>query len=46
MRSESVRGYTVLNVELDGEVVQSVLGGDLICKYVIYLPDEIVKKYT
>lgn len=36
----------VLNVELDGEVVQSVLGGDLICKYVIYLPDEIVKKYT
>lgn len=36
----------VLNVELDGEVLQSVLGGDLMCKYVIYLPDEIVRKYT
>lgn len=36
----------ILSVELDGDVVQSVLGGDLMCKYVIYLPDEIVKKYT
>ena len=36
----------ILNMELDGEVLQSVLGGDLICKYVIYLPDEIVRKYT
>lgn len=36
----------MLNVELDGEVLQSALGGDLMCKYVIYLPDEIVRKYT
>ncbi|HEX2945187.1 MAG TPA: hypothetical protein VHT96_04455 [Clostridia bacterium] len=36
----------ILNIELDGEVLQSVLGGDLMCKYVIFLPDEIVRKYT
>ncbi|NLO39590.1 MAG: hypothetical protein GX115_08990 [Ruminiclostridium sp.] len=28
----------ILNMELDGEVLQSVLGGDLMCKYAIYLP--------
>ncbi|HEY3316572.1 MAG TPA: hypothetical protein VGL40_15015 [Bacillota bacterium] len=32
--------------ELDGEVTQSVLSGDMLCKYVIYLPDEVLKKYT
>lgn len=36
----------IFNRELDGEVIQSALGGDLMCKYVIYLPDEIVQKYT
>lgn len=36
----------VLDTELDGEVVQSVLGGDLMCKYVVHLPSEVVKKYT
>ena len=36
----------ILKMELDGEVLQSVLGGDLMCKYVIYLPEEIVKRYT
>jgi len=35
----------ILNVELDGEVVESVLGGDLMCKYVIHLPDEILKAH-
>jgi len=29
----------ILGVELDGEVVQSVLGGDLMCKYFICLLD-------
>ena len=33
-------------VELDGEVVQSIIGGDDICKYVIYLPDDVIEKYT
>ncbi|MCL2605042.1 MAG: DUF6144 family protein [Defluviitaleaceae bacterium] len=32
-------------VELDGEVVKSVLGGDGICSFIIYLPDEIIEKY-
>jgi hypothetical protein len=36
----------ILNVELDGEVLQSVLGGDLMCKYVIYLPEEVMRRYT
>jgi len=35
-----------LGVELDGEVVKSVLDGDDICSFVIYLPDEILEKYT
>ena len=36
----------VLHVELDGEVIQSALGGDVLCKYVIHLPDEIIRKHT
>jgi hypothetical protein len=35
-----------LGMELDGEIVQSVLGGDDICKFIIYLPDEILEKHT
>ncbi|MCL2498758.1 MAG: DUF6144 family protein [Defluviitaleaceae bacterium] len=34
------------DVELDGEVVKSVLGGDGICSFIIYLPDDIIEKYT
>ncbi|MDR2598831.1 MAG: DUF6144 family protein [Oscillospiraceae bacterium] len=34
------------DMELNGEVVKSVLGGDDICSFIIYLPDEIIKKYT
>ena len=34
-----------LGVRLDGEVVKSVLGGDDICKFIIYLPDEVMEKY-
>ena len=37
--------YT-LGMELDGEVVKSVLAGDDICSFIIYLPDEIIEKYT
>jgi hypothetical protein len=32
-----------LGVELDGEVVKSVLGGDDICEFIIHLPDSIIK---
>ena len=32
--------------DLDGDVLSSVLGGDLMCKYVIYLPDDIAAQYT
>ena len=35
-----------LGVELDGEVVKSVLDGDDICSFIIYLPEEIIEKYT
>ena len=35
-----------LGVRLNGEVVQSVLDGDNICKFIIYLPDEVIEKYT
>lgn len=35
-----------LDAQLDGEVVSSVLGDGLLCRFVIYLPDEIMKKYV
>ena len=35
-----------LGVKLDGEVVKSVLDGDEICSFIIYLPNEIIEKYT
>lgn len=35
----------IFDIELDGEVIQSALNGDLLCKYVIYLPKEIMDKY-
>ncbi len=35
----------VFDMELDGEVTASALNGDLSCKYVIYLPEEIMDKY-
>ena len=35
-----------LGVELDGEVVKSVLDGDEICSFIIYLPDDVIEKYT
>lgn len=36
----------VLGRELDGEVTESVLGGDLRCSFKIILPDEIMEKYV
>lgn len=36
----------VFDMDLDGDVVQSVLGGDLLCRYVVYLPGEIMEKYV
>ncbi len=36
----------IFDIELDGEVLESALGGDLMCKYVIHLPNEVVEKYT
>lgn len=36
----------VLDTALDGEVISSVLGEGLLCKFLIYLPDEIMKKYV
>lgn len=41
-----VRWEVILNRELDGKVLQSALNGDLLCKYVIYLPDDIMNKYV
>lgn len=35
----------VFDTPLDGEVVSSVLGDRLLCRFVIYLPDEVMKKY-
>ena len=36
----------ILETELDGEVVSTVLGGDDRCGFVIYLPDDVIRKYT
>jgi hypothetical protein len=35
----------IFDVELDGDVVASALNGDLLCKYVVHLPEDVVKKY-
>jgi hypothetical protein len=35
-----------LDASLDGDVVSSVLGDGLLCRFVIHLPDEIMKKYV
>lgn len=40
-----VRWDAIFDRKLDGKVIQSVLNGDLLCKYVIYLPDDIMDKY-
>ena len=37
---------TILDTHLEGDVIMSALGGDEICKFVIYLPDEVMKKYV
>ena len=39
-------GKRPLNEQLDGEVVSSVLGSGLLCRFVIYLPDGVMKKYV
>jgi len=36
----------VFDTPLDGEVISSVLGNGLLCHFVIYLPDEVMKKYV
>ncbi len=36
----------ILGIKLDGDVVSSVLGGDDLCRFVIYLPKEFIEKYT
>ena len=35
----------VLDTELDGEIVESVLGGDLLCKYVLHLTEDVMDRY-
>lgn len=37
---------TVLDTELRGDVISSALGGDLSCEFVIYLTDEVMRKYV
>ncbi len=37
---------TALDVELNGDVVESVLGGGMLCRFVIDLPQDVVDKYT
>jgi hypothetical protein len=34
----------IFGIELDGEVVESVLGGALMCRYAIYLPEELIQR--
>jgi hypothetical protein len=36
----------VFDEELDGEVLTSVLNGDMDCTYVVYIPDDIMDKYV
>jgi len=35
-----------LDTKLEGDVMHSALGGDLLCQFAIYLPDEIMEKYV
>lgn len=37
---------TVLDTELEGEVLHSALRGEERCQFAIFLPDEILQKYT
>lgn len=37
---------SALDTPLEGEVEESVLGDGLLCRFRIFLPDEIMKKYT
>lgn len=43
-----VKNYweAVFDRELDGEVVTSVLKGDTLCTYVVYIPDDIMAAYV
>jgi len=36
----------VFDRELDGEVIASVLNGDSACRYVVFLPDDVMKLYV
>ena len=36
----------VFDTLLDGEVISSVLGDGLLCRFAIYLPDEVMRKYV
>lgn len=36
----------IFDMDLDGDVVESVLGGGLLCKYVVYLPREIMERFA
>lgn len=36
----------VFDRELEGEVVTSALNGDTLCKYVVFLPDDIMNSYV
>jgi len=36
----------IFDIPLDGEVVSSVLGNELLCRFAIYLPDEVMNKYV
>jgi hypothetical protein len=37
---------TVLSTELKGDVIESALGNSISCRFIIYLTDEIMKKYV
>jgi hypothetical protein len=36
----------IFDRELDAELAETALAGDMMCKYIIFLPDEIIDKYT
>lgn len=39
-------GEAVFDTELDGEVISSALNGDLSCRYVVSLPDDVMELYV
>ena len=46
LRHAKIMWEAIFDGELDAELTESVLAGNMMCKYTIFLPDDIIKKYT